>query len=479
VQSRLINKWQLTHLILRLGYAIGLVIGALVVFLIARRPALEVIKVLQGEKAILEKSREVFPHFYVAHAFLIAGFALTGFTVCLRYADIRLRPYLRRYLPSYHDHKKVYLKLVAGLLFMLTIVLALLYSEWHYYHSGFYPGSFYQLVDFTSDRVQLLPGINADDRGMTTLGKSADNFSFGLQINRQGFLADFDYTRVAIDSIRKTGKQIVFVIGDSFVQGVTDGPHENTFVEILRKNNPGICICAFGVGGTDPANYRLIAEKYIPELKPDAVWLMMCAWNDLLDYERHALPGIPLLTRTNAGFIYLYPPPSICGNTNLVLSADSAYLFYRNIYSLFGRKDLLSLMARQSAVSTQLYQSYARYGAKGLNYQRDSSATYRCIKTISNLCDSNRAVLNIGLIPTPAMLNLSLEENRFNTKWVFRDMLDRVHFWRSKCLTIADFISHSDLHFNDKGNRKYAAFLQDEMFGLQYSSVCPGKAMRR
>jgi hypothetical protein len=478
VQTQLFNKWQLAHLILRLGYVIGLLIGASVAFLIVREPALGIIKILQGEKAILEKSREVFPHLYVAHAFLVAGFALTGFTVCLRYAGIWLRPYLRRFLPSYHDHKKVYLKLITGILFMLTIASVLLCYEWHYYHHGYYPGSFYQLVDFTSDDVQLLPGINADDRGMTALDKSADNFNFGLQINRQGFLADFDYTRAAIDSTRKAGKQIVFVIGDSFVQGVTDGPHENTFVEILRKNNPGICICAFGVGGTDPVNYRLIAEKYIPELKPDAVWLIMCAWNDLLDYERHPLSGIPLLTRTNAGFIYLYPPPFISGNTNLVLSPDSAYLFYRNIYSLFGRRDLLSLIARQSAVSTQLYRPYVSYAVKSLDYQRDSSATYRCIKTISTLCDSSHAAFNIGLIPTPAMLSLSLEENCLNTKWVFREILDRVHFWRPKYFTTADFISRSDLHFNDKGNRKYAAYLQDIMCGRQYSVVCQGGKMQ-
>ena len=156
-------------------------------------------------------------------------------------------------------------------------------------------------------------------------------------VNEQGFRSNINFTREVADSATHCGKKKILVIGDSFTEGITSTTSDHKLMELVQAEKAEDVFFVCGIGGTDPLNYRLIAEKFIPELQPDLVIINYCGENDNDYPDRIAIPYLPLQYYTNAGQFYSNPNPEFSdGIPNHILpTPDSAYHFYLNHISFF------------------------------------------------------------------------------------------------------------------------------------------------
>ncbi|MDB5283005.1 MAG: hypothetical protein JWO06_2080 [Bacteroidota bacterium] len=414
----------------------------------------------------IEFYKNVYHHFYLVRVFAlplivfaaIIGLGITGLRVLLNY------------LP-YHQSKKGYLTVTALVAVYVIIFIVLVISETSYRSRGFVPGYEYSknVIDFTLvDTLKVEQRHLCDDRGM-----NFENPTFkwwwdsNQHINQQGFLANFDYTRQSIDSLRKLKKKIIFIIGDSFVEGVTDQPfdYQKTFIELLKRREPDCAICAFGVAGTDPINYELITEKFVPELKPDMVIVAFCGTNDMLLFDRHITPGIPLYWQTNAGWMQSVVPENIIGKENVVLrSPEEAYRFYKNEVTLQGRPTLAAGFCRRICLSTNLYFKLRRFAHKfasstyahKLPFQQQ--LTYNRLHEMDSICAGNNVIMDIAFIPDVEFVTKVTDYDAYLNKYggIFKDMVPRTFFPLN--LKREDYINNN-IHFTKSGNSRFAEFL--------------------
>ncbi len=350
---------------------------------------------------------------------------------------------------------------------VILIVITFLAKEYQLYKLGYCPGSYYAGNDFKEAQPKVTKRLLADSLGMAYYNPEyypEKNDSSQFIVNADGFPSRFDYTPNVVDSLAQLSnprrKKFLF-LGDSFLEGVGASTCDKSFVELYRRNQPKKLICSTGIGGMDVVQYRLVAEKYIPLLKPDAIVIFFCGWNDVAWMERKPKPFLPLHGFVDhVGIIYNYIPTGITPYDTLTLSTDSAYRLYRSRFSLMGRKDMASQWAKQTRLSTQLYYKFNPISFYPCQFHPDSAATYRNLKRIKTLCDSNGIQLSILFIPTPLMQSYTMKEYTAQYKWVFQDLWSNVHFCPKGYFDASDCSSPTDFHFNNKGQLKMEAFMK-------------------
>lgn len=313
----------------------------------------------------------------------------------------------------------------------------------------------------------------ADSAGMNYENK---NFKWwqNQHVNEQGFLSDIDYTVQTIDSLHALGKKVVFVIGDSFVEGVSEtikgGQHYNTydstFIRRLNAASKDYVIFSFGVGGSDPVNYQLIAAKYLAYLKPDLVVVCFCH-NDVFYYDRKATPYIPKYYQTNYGWLSSNVPIHVSGVANMILpTVDSAFNYYMRFLRIENTNTITSRLAKRLKLFSNLYIKYEMglnlskaYLNKefAVNYQQLS---FNYLKIIDKRCIACKIPFLITYIPEPDFSHPEKKYRPAPKKYeeIFLSYSSSV-FYPGGLLSSKDYISQQNWHFNDEGNRNYAAFL--------------------
>ncbi len=364
-------------------------------------------------------------------------------------------------------HKDNTLKVFVFLFLIILLTSALVIKEMQMQRLGFYAGSRFGGNNFSLEHPAISWELTADERGMVYYdADSAVRIAkrLGLVVNRQGFANPFNFDRNTIDSLCQTTanrKKKKLFFGDSFLQGIGASKQENTFIELYRQHNPNEIVCSFGIGGNDPVQYRLAAEKFIPELMPDEVNVMFCGWNDIIFLDRKPLPHLPSLTYIDGvGFIHNYIFSGLSPFDTLALQPDTAYRLYRQKYSLQTRSDMLSVVCRQTIITSQLYFQFHPQHLYPRQFADDSLATYRNLKRIKTLADSVGANFTIAFIPTPPMKNHTIMDYEQHFKWAFGDLWQNVSFCSQSTIIESDCSSTVDWHFNDKGQIKFADFLQ-------------------
>lgn len=412
-----------------------------------------------GERFIFNKqlitSQLFWPSLYKARVAVLTLVLFTGFATITIIAG-KLLGKLLAYLPRTYLYV-----LFSTAFFYLFLVLLLSLANFQY---GTFKGPGNTTLFYGPAPVLTVNQMYiADSTGMNHFAAS-QQYLYGTQkINPQGFVGPFDYTTQFCDAVKKAGKKLVFIIGDSFVEGVSDGHYNTVFIERLRQADTTTLFLNFGIGGADPLSYKLVAEKYVPLLKPDLVLIAFC-WNDVMYADRIATPYIPMYYQTNIGWFSSNVPYSFSGKPNVILpSADSAFNYYKSWYFIDPAESKLAWLCSKNPLAAKAYTSDKRLpDYRDPNTEKYiTTVSHKHIKAIDSICIANGTKMSIAFIPDIAKADTiqTLAQNHSEYKHVFHEYLPRVHFIQNT-ITRADYISDHNQHFNEGGNAKYATFLQ-------------------
>ena len=214
--------------------------------------------------------------------------------------------------------------------FMLCTVESILRRDNYHFPGSLFPG--FKMVDKLVN-VQIHQcdslGINRNDPHYSAWE------AMGYTINEDGFRSPYKFQKSFLDSLKVSkNKPVIAIIGDSYVEGIGADKIQECFADILHED---FIILNFGLGGSDPLQYELIAKQYIPELLPDLVVTVVYAGNDIFPYRRIPNPGTPLYYQTNAGWLSSVMPPCFGGKPGeIFLTSQNAYNFYEDRLIPFG-----------------------------------------------------------------------------------------------------------------------------------------------
>ncbi len=307
------------------------------------------------------------------------------------------------------------------------------------------------------------PRFYADENGINYLVKDAKNLMLGTVVNEQGFRSKINYTPQTIDSIRKaTNKKIIMIIGDSFVEGCCADTVTNSFPDLINREDSYI-VLNMGISGTDPLQYKLVAKKFIPLLKPDLVITAFYFGNDILTLKRIPEPNVPLtFPFKNNKWIFSISPNHLTGKLNYNFkSAQEAYLFYVNNYTLHGNnRNWFEKTIKYSVCFSKIYlaiqhkwlqrkwaKNYRGYtiNANDIAYNHLNELKTECIK------DSTKYMF-VG-IPAPTEATENLKEK-------YKTVFNEIEWYSPTNLTKHDYDGMQlSNHLNNEGHKKYADFL--------------------
>lgn len=259
-------------------------------------------------------------------------------------------------------------------------------------------------------------------------------------------------------------KKKILLIGDSFTWGHSASFITNSFADHLLAK--GYCVYNAGISGADPAQYLALAEKLIPELKPDYVVVNFYLGNDVIYFDRKPEPNGPIFYSTNAG--------------NLISTPQHRYFYsYQEAYDFalactnvptnnaFGR------MSYYSALATLPFYVGAKLGMKftfSLKYKdyfnevvvntlEVPAANYQ-IAAIDKIAKLHNAKFATTIIPSINRFGKLTHPKDF--KGLFTDQL----FFYPTSLTF-DHYNSDDGHFNDLAQPVYADFIEEVIKGLK------------
>lgn len=256
-------------------------------------------------------------------------------------------------------------------------------------------------------------------------------------------------------------KPSVLLLGDSFTWGHTTKNKTNSFADILLSK--GYTVYNTGITGTDVAQYLAIAKKYIPILKPDFVIVNFYLGNDITYYKREPNPHIPVFYATNAGNLLSCPHGKYFKNKR------AAYRIALANYILPINENIpLDIILLKTTIGTQLRHFIMKsdiipYITMGNNNELNNYYN-EVLKNKYPTPYSNQELLEIKEISecyNSKFILSSIPEVYFSTKKTTNDFSEL--FGGIKYIEMEVNKSDYNLfdgHFNDKGHKKYAEFLE-------------------
>ena len=315
------------------------------------------------------------------------------------------------------------------------------------------------------DHPIYLPRFISDSNGINHLDAHSKALMNGSKVNAQGFLGEFNYTKASIDSIRlKTGKKIVMIIGDSFVEGCCADSVTISYAGLLSHQKQ-YQLLNFGVAGTDPQQYALIVKRYVKELNPDLVLVNVFFGNDFLTFERKVTPGIPLTYPFyHNKWIYATPRDYLSNEFSYVLKTpEEAYQFYMRQYTLRGdNRNYFQRILSHSVIFSKIY-LLIEHKYKEWKWVKNhpklkvdvNELTHVHMRSIQQDCDAAEVPCVFVGIPAPA----ETEEGSALTG-KYKHLFQEVPYIVPSYFKFSDY-DGKDIsnHFNNTGHVKYAHYL--------------------
>jgi lysophospholipase L1-like esterase len=249
-----------------------------------------------------------------------------------------------------------------------------------------------------------------------------------------------------------TTKPKLLLIGDSFTWGLTAQPLDSSFADRLR-GMMDMTIINTGIPIADPAQYEAIGAKYIPQLRPEWVVVMVYLGNDIMQEERPIVPFRPFYYYTNAGAMMADD------DGRHLNSAQEAYDYYTHQkFFLLHPANLGENIIAKSALLSRIYSFRYRWREKmdAENAIRHMDITRHHLLAIRDLCTRNGCKLQIILIPERKEADRSVSFLMQRYKDVCQDRK------LSTCMYIPDFnasryyTAYPDGHLNNAGHAFFA-----------------------
>jgi len=259
-----------------------------------------------------------------------------------------------------------------------------------------------------------------------------------------------------------TERPKVLLIGDSFTWGESADPIYNCFADRLAAR--GYLVYNTGVPGIDPVQYYATAKKYIPLLHPDIVIVNFYMNNDIIYRKRPIDENFEYIT--NAGDYFADP-------LKKTLSAKEAYNFYKKLYFI-PNTGIFNQLCSQTVISSLLWGRLFKWDLVThgplKRYeetpQKRTPVSEYYLQQIKALTQTHNAKWLLAVIPGCYRSSSITETNkvRLDKKTIDKTFQNlTISFPRN--LTAEDYVSHQS-HFNNKGHRKHADFLQRKIDSL-------------
>jgi hypothetical protein len=331
--------------------------------------------------------------------------------------------------------------ILAGILLAFEIALRLM---------GYHPGDMKpKWLNFAPVDTLIVSNLFYTNNGGLLIANRNDP-SHSEFINHEGFRSK------EFSEIDTTKKKILF-IGDSFTWGFSATPIKgNCFADIVA-NETNYEVINLGIPGTDPPQYSLLAEKYIPQLKPDLVLVMFFMGNDLMMYDRTIAPYKPLHHYTNAGAIYA----DMDGKHFATARAAYHYVTDERYY-LLHPSNLLEKIIAKSALLSRLYSVRYRIIEK-IRYEKvakNAWLTKKYLKAIKEAADKYKVPVRFVLIPEIKEADKSAEEYTEKYADLLRDSVLKDYWLIPQKNEKSNFNDYPDAHLNNKGHRFYADYIK-------------------
>jgi colanic acid/amylovoran biosynthesis glycosyltransferase len=318
---------------------------------------------------------------------------------------------------------------------------------------GYKPGV---IEDFYYHRgeVQYDSLLYGDEVGITH-AIDGDALMFGGELNGEGFFSSIEFTEESMDAIRKLGKKIIMLIGDSYTQGCCADSYNASFAQILR-NSEDYEVLNFGIAGADPVQYRLIVEKYAPILKPDLILVAVYGGNDILEYDRTPKPFVPLSYPVKNGpWLNSEGPIYLTKQGTYFKTFDEAKAHYFEFFSMWSDESSnFEKIIRYSVILSRPYLKWkTTQQFKKIEYQMPYSKEN--LISLFAAASELQIPVQYTLIPSPSDVASNLN---FREKYNF--VFGELPYDVPEKLLIGDYDGPDNgNHFNNQGHRKYSAFL--------------------
>jgi hypothetical protein len=286
--------------------------------------------------------------------------------------------------------------------------------------------------------------------------------------NKEGFRSNYEYSQKTIDSLKECSQVIMF-IGDSYTEGCCAHPITKSFVDLIDQDLRYSAL-NFGVGGTDPLQYSLIAQNYVPALMPDMVIVALCLGNDFIDYRRKPAPNKVLYYQTNYNWLNAMLPkshPDYAPN-KYFKDWEEAKSYYLQNNTIVGEEVSLfeKMFIIPSSFNSFIYfipKVYKKYNAlrkstRSFNEPTEiyDIDTYNNLTAIKEICD--RTNIPFILIGIPTVRDMKLDQHATYLK--YQSKLNDLHLHYPQNFDQNDFVSEDNDHFNNEGHLKFSKFIE-------------------
>lgn len=93
-----------------------------------------------------------------------------------------------------------------------------------------------------TDSIHPIKGIipqalfQSDDFGINSYSLNTTRIPNDYQLNSQGFISKLDFDSASLAKARiHNGKQLIFLVGDSYTEGCCDQPHDSSFARPWKR----------------------------------------------------------------------------------------------------------------------------------------------------------------------------------------------------------------------------------------------------
>ena len=356
---------------------------------------------------------------------------------------------------QYSKKKKPFFILLMATIPVLLLVAGFLGVEKYYSSQWYFPGSFVRYFQ-PVDSLEINDEMITDSLGIQTANpvhyrNNTDFINSGYRINDHGFRSDEFLPYSEQDSTAKT----ILFLGDSHTWGASANPITECFVDLINRTE--YVTFNTGIPGGDPAQYWVVAKKYIPYLRPKFCFLVFDGSNDVMWFRRDPKPFIPLDYWTNAGIIDAWKSQWIENSEgDYFKSAQEAYDYFIEAYTLFGKDaSAIARLCSKSVILTAAYKKLTGWQDPQHKVSRpDKPCSDYYLDKIDSLCKAYNIPLQIFLIP---------DMDEFTNDIAAYESLYPGLFVNHKVLipqdvTPEDYVP-DEYHFDNKGHRKMADFM--------------------